>query len=49
MPPTAELYDRALRQWQALPGALVRPATGVEGPPASEDGDKVGGDAPSTP
>ncbi|MBV8948398.1 MAG: hypothetical protein JOZ95_23430 [Solirubrobacterales bacterium] len=45
VPPTEELYARALRQWQALPGAVVRPATGVEGPPASEDGDAAGGGA----
>jgi hypothetical protein len=28
-PPTPELYARALRQWQALPGAVVRPAANV--------------------
>jgi hypothetical protein len=28
-PPTAERYARALRQWQALPGAVVSPATYV--------------------
>jgi hypothetical protein len=28
-PPTAERYARALKQWQALPGAVVRTATNV--------------------
>jgi hypothetical protein len=28
-PPTAERYARALRQWHALPGAVVWPATDV--------------------
>jgi hypothetical protein len=28
-PATAERYARALRQWQALPGAVVSPATYV--------------------
>lgn len=28
-PPTAERYARALQQWQALPGAVVSPATYV--------------------
>jgi hypothetical protein len=28
-PPTLERYARALRQWQALPGAVSRPATDV--------------------
>ncbi len=28
-PPTLERYARALRQWQALPGAVVRTATDV--------------------
>ncbi len=28
-PPTQERYARALRQWQALPGAGSRPATDV--------------------
>jgi hypothetical protein len=30
-PPTFEQYARALRQWQSLPGAVVRPATMVIG------------------
>jgi hypothetical protein len=37
-PPTQERYARALQQWQALPGAVVRPATDVttaETPPAT--------------
>jgi hypothetical protein len=28
-PPTAERYARALRQWRALPGAVVSPGTGM--------------------
>jgi len=28
-PPTAERYARALRQWRALPGAVVSPGTGT--------------------
>jgi hypothetical protein len=28
-PPTAELYANALRQWLALPGAVMRPASEV--------------------
>ena len=28
-PPTAERYARALRQWRALPGAVVDPGTGM--------------------
>jgi hypothetical protein len=28
-PPTSERYARALRQWHALPGAVVWPATDV--------------------
>jgi hypothetical protein len=38
-PPTAERYARALRQWQALPGAVVRPATDVAQPPDDTDSD----------
>ena len=35
-PPTSERYALALRQWRALPGAVVRPATDVTAdPPAS--------------
>jgi hypothetical protein len=34
IPPTAELYARALRQWQALPGAVVRSAADVQPNPA---------------
>jgi hypothetical protein len=30
IPPTAELYARALRQWEALPGAVVRSAADVQ-------------------
>jgi len=30
-PPTSELYARALRQWRALPGAVVSPATDAAG------------------
>jgi len=28
-PPTAERYARALRQWRALPGAVIDPGTGM--------------------
>jgi hypothetical protein len=35
VPPTPELYERALRQWQALPGAVARPAA-AEVPPAEK-------------
>jgi hypothetical protein len=28
-PPTAERYARALRQWRAMPGAVVSPGTGM--------------------
>ncbi len=40
-PPTAERYALAVRQWHALPGAVIQPATDVAGsednaqPPAS--------------
>jgi hypothetical protein len=34
IPPTAELYARALRQWEALPGAVVRSAADVPPMPA---------------
>jgi hypothetical protein len=34
IPPTAELYARALRQWEALPGAVVRSAADVQPTPA---------------
>jgi len=30
-PPTFEHYSRALRQWHALSGAVVRPATDLTG------------------
>jgi len=33
-PPTAERYASALRQWQALPGAVVRPASTAAEPSA---------------
>jgi hypothetical protein len=36
-PPTAERYARALRQWRALPGAVVSPGTGLTTAPAEED------------
>lgn len=36
-PPTAERYARALRQWRALPGAVVSPGTGLTAAPAEED------------
>jgi hypothetical protein len=49
-PPTAERYANALKQWQALPGAVPRPATGVAAPdtskragstpPAADEGDE---------
>jgi len=32
-PPTAERYARALRQWRALPGAVVSPGTGTTAGP----------------
>jgi hypothetical protein len=35
VPPTPELYERALKQWQALPGAVARPAA-AEVPPAEK-------------
>jgi ABC-type Zn2+ transport system substrate-binding protein/surface adhesin len=39
-PPTAERYAHALKQWHALPGAVVWPATDVEPPaPPSPDGE----------
>jgi hypothetical protein len=34
-PPTPEAYARALKQWQQLPGSIVRPPTDVR-PPAKE-------------
>jgi hypothetical protein len=33
-PPTAERYANALKQWQALPGAVPKPATEVPAPAA---------------
>lgn len=36
-PPTAERYALAVRQWHALPGAVVQPATDVAG---SEDNNR---------
>jgi len=38
-PPTAERYANALKQWQALPGAAPRPATG---PPATDTSKHAG-------
>ena len=38
-PPTPERYARALRQWRALPGAVVAPGTGETTGP-QEEGDK---------
>ena len=37
LPPTPERYARALEQWQALPGAVVRPTTSVSPAPAKEE------------
>lgn len=43
-PPTAERYARALRQWRALPGAVVSPGTGTTAGPEQPGPD--GGDQP---
>ena len=37
-PPTLERYARALRQWQRLPGAVMRPATTVTVAPPAPSG-----------
>jgi hypothetical protein len=37
-PPTFERYARAFRQWQRLPGAVVRPATTVTVEPPAPSG-----------
>lgn len=39
-PPTAEAYAKALKEWQQLPGSVVRPPTDVK-PSESEDTTKV--------
>jgi hypothetical protein len=48
-PPTAERYAQALRQWQALPGAVVSPATDVtaagESQAAADENPASGGSA----
>ena len=36
-PPTAERYARALRQWRALPGAVVSLGTGMTAAPDEGD------------
>ena len=41
-PPTAERYANALRQWLALPGAVVRPAVTEADPPAPTGGSETG-------
>jgi hypothetical protein len=43
VPPTPTLYARALQQWQALPGAVVRSAADVRPP---EPPPPAGGPAP---
>jgi hypothetical protein len=40
-PPTVERYARALQQWQALPGAVVRPAAAVAPPAETPEPEKV--------
>jgi hypothetical protein len=43
-PPTLERYANALRQWQRLPGAVVRPATTIAvEPQASSDTGRTSG------
>lgn len=40
--PTSEAFQRALEQWQQLPGSIVRPASDIkapEPPPPADDGD----------
>ncbi len=41
-PPTAERYAHALRQWQALPGAVMQPASTSAEPSAPGDGSAPG-------
>jgi hypothetical protein len=40
-PPTAERYAKALKQWQALPGAVPGPATEVPPPEGPERPDSL--------
>ena len=48
-PPTAERYARALRQWRALPGAVVSPGTGGTAGPEETGADETSPDEGSRP
>lgn len=43
--PTPDAYDRALGQWQELPGAVRRPASEVRGGEATQPPDEGDADA----
>jgi len=40
-PPTVERFARALQQWQALPGSVVRPAAAVAPPAETAEPEKA--------
>lgn len=43
-PPTAEAYAKALKEWQQLPGSIVRPPTDVKPSESEKDTFKVNGE-----